>query len=133
MIIIFIWLLQFNLAITDVPEVLGEAKSAVSSGTVGEPLCVEISLRTVDGDCMVLETWSVGLETPQEPLPASVMPARLTYTVYNRMGILLKSLVSVTRVTPAYKLSRSQASDSYTICYRIYVGQPVLTTLGKFL
>ncbi|KAL1130609.1 hypothetical protein AAG570_011851 [Ranatra chinensis] len=89
------------------------------------PLCVEISLRTVEGDCMVLETWCVGV------LPEITDPSvRVTYTVYNRMGILLKSLVSVTRVTPAYKLSRRQGPDSYVICYRIYVGEPQFHNLG---
>ena len=41
------------------------------------------------------------------------------------MGLLLKSLVTVTRITPAYKLSRRQGQDSYVICYRIFLGDPV--------
>ena len=40
------------------------------------------------------------------------------------MGLLLKSLVTVTRITPAYKLSRRQGQDSYVICYRIFLGDP---------
>ncbi|EEB19258.1 conserved hypothetical protein [Pediculus humanus corporis] len=63
-------------------------------------------------------------------LPEQCDP-RMTYAVYNRMGILLKSLVSVTRVTPAYKLSRRQSPDSYVICYRIYRGEPQLHSLGE--
>ncbi|XP_046734839.1 autophagy-related protein 13 homolog isoform X1 [Diprion similis] len=117
----------FNLAIQDLPEVLTEAKRALCGETVNSriPLCVEISLRTVEGDTMVLETWSLGV-LPEQSDPA----IRLTYTVYNRMGTLLKSLLSVTRVTPAYKLSRRQGPDSYVICYRIYMGEPQLHTLG---
>ena len=49
----------------------------------------------------------------------------MTHAVYNRMGLLLKSLVTVTRITPAYKLSRRQGQDSYVICYRIFLGDPV--------
>lgn len=118
----------FNLAVQDLPEVLAEAKRVlcgeISSSTI--PLCIEISLRTVEGDTMVLETWSLGV------LPEQTDPTiRVTYTVYNRMGILLKSLISVSRVTPAYKLSRRQGPDSYVICYRIYMGEPQLHTLGE--
>lgn len=118
----------FNLAIRDLPEVLAEAKRALCGEVVTArlPLCVEISLRTVEGDTMMLETWCLGV------LPEQCDPSvRVTYTVYNRMGILLKSLVSVTRVTPAYKLSRRQGPDSYVICYRIYMGEPQLHNLGE--
>ncbi|KDR12447.1 autophagy-related protein 13 homolog isoform X2 [Zootermopsis nevadensis] len=118
----------FNLAIRDLPEVLAEAKRALCGEVVTArlPLCVEISLRTVEGDSMMLETWCLGV------LPEQCDPSvRVTYTVYNRMGILLKSLVSVTRVTPAYKLSRRQGPDSYVICYRIYMGEPQLHNLGE--
>lgn len=119
---------QFNLAIQDVPEVLTEAKRALSNEFFNSsiPLCIEISLKTVDGDTMVLEMWSLGL-VPEQPDPS----VRVTYTVYNRMGILLKSLLSISRITPAYKLSRRQGPDSYIICYRIYIGEPQLHTLGN--
>ncbi|XP_011312103.1 autophagy-related protein 13 homolog isoform X2 [Fopius arisanus] len=117
----------FNLAVPDLPEVLAEAKRVLCAEIVSSaiPLCIEISLRTVEGDTMVLETWSLGV-LPEQNDPT----IRVTYTVYNRMGILLKSLVSVSRVTPAYKLSRRQGPDSYVICYRIYMGEPQLHTLG---
>ncbi|XP_063982237.1 autophagy-related protein 13 homolog isoform X2 [Diachasmimorpha longicaudata] len=117
----------FNLAVPDLPEVLAEAKRVLCGEIVSSsiPLCIEISLRTVEGDTMVLETWSLGV-LPEQSDPT----IRVTYTVYNRMGILLKSLVSVSRVTPAYKLSRRQGPDSYVICYRIYMGEPQLHTLG---
>lgn len=41
----------------------------------------------------------------------------MSYTVYNRLSVLLKSLLAITRVTPAYKLSRKQGHD-YVILYR---------------
>jgi hypothetical protein len=43
---------------------------------------------------------------------------KVTHTVYNRMALLLKSLITVSRVTPAYRLSRRQGADSYVICSR---------------
>lgn len=74
---------------------------------------------------MVLETWALGI-LPEQSDPT----IRVTYTVYNRIGILLKSLLSVSRITPAYKLSRRQGPDSYVICYRTYTGDPQLHNLG---
>jgi autophagy-related protein 13 len=74
---------------------------------------------------MVLETWSLGV-FPQH----TDHTVQLAFTIYNRMGILLKSLLSVSRITPAYKLSRRQGPDSYRICYRIYMGEPQLHSLG---
>ena len=117
----------FNLAIKELPEVSADAKRALCGEIVSSsvPLCIEISLKTVEGDKMVLETWSLGV-LPEQSDPT----VRVTYTVYNRMGILLKSLLSVSRTAPAYKLSRRQGPDSYTMCYRIYMGEPQLHNLG---
>lgn len=114
------------MAINDVPEVLTEAKKALNGEiiTTRLPLCVEISLKTVEGDHMVLESWCLGI------IPDQSDPSIRVIHIYNRMGILLKSLVSVTRVTPAYKLSRAQGPDSYIICYRIYMAEPQMHNLG---
>lgn len=122
--IAFIFLLQFNIAIQDHPDVLSETKKALQisqhdSITNRLPLCVEISLQTVDGDKMILEVWSLNIN-PELSDPS----IKATYTIYNRMSILLKSLISITRVTPAYKLSRRQSPESYSIYYRIYSGEP---------
>ena len=73
---------------------------------------------------MVLESWQLGMTDQCDN------SARVSYTVYNRMGILLKSLLCVTRVTPAYRLSRKQGAETYVICYRIYLGEPQVANLG---
>lgn len=75
---------------------------------------------------MVLEVWSLGLSVDR-----CDSTVRASHTIYNRMSILLKSLISVSRVTPAYKLSRRQSADSYQILYRVYVGEPEIHCLGK--
>lgn len=112
---------QFNLDIPDIPEITEEVRRALGSQIPeagGPSLCTEISLQTVEGDSLVLETWQL---SGSEACDASV---RVIYTVYNRMSLLLKSLVAVTRVTPAYKLSLRQGPDSYVVCYRVYMGEP---------
>ncbi|XP_030749325.1 autophagy-related protein 13 homolog isoform X2 [Sitophilus oryzae] len=119
----------FNLNINDLPEVVIEAKKVLNSElllTRKFPFCIEISLRTAEGDNMVLETWCARL-LPEQCDPSTTN----SQTIYNRMGILLKSLVSVTRVTPAYKLSRRQGPDSYVMCYRMYMDEPLHHCLGE--
>lgn len=119
----------FNLAIKDIAEVHAETKKALAGQTalLSQNVCVEISLKTSEGDSMVLETWYLGLN--KEPCDVN---ARISYTVYNRMGITLKTLFSISRVTPAYKLSRQQgaSADEYVICYRFYQGDPQFFMLG---
>lgn len=119
----------FNLAIKDIVEVRTETKKALAGQTslLSQNVCVEISLKTSEGDSMVLETWYIGLN--KEPCDVN---ARISYTVYNRMGIALKTLFSISRVTPAYKLSRQQgaSADEYVICYRFYQGDPQFFMLG---
>lgn len=117
----------FYLSIADLPDVQAEAKKALSAQmlSVGLNMCTEISLKTTDGDMLVLETWSLGVREESDPTD------RLTISIYNRMSILLKSLIAATRVTPAYKLSCRQGPDSYVICYRCYVGEPQFYLLGE--
>lgn len=123
--------LQFNISIQDLPDVLAETKKELQVSqsdaniTSRLPLCVEISLQTVDNDRMTLEVWSLNVNTD-----LSDPQIKASYTVYNRMSILLKSLLSITRVTPAYKLSRRQSPESYCIYYKIYSGEPIIN-LGE--
>lgn len=124
--------LQFNISIDDEPESLAQTKKVIETKP-GEsimsrmPLCVEISLKTVDDDVMILEVWS--LSCNNHVLDKTL---RVSHSIYNRMGTLLKSLVQVTRSIPAYKLSRKKSTESYDIFYRIYTGAPQIENLGKF-
>lgn len=126
----------FNIVIEDYPDVLAETKQALNLAP-GEsilnrlPVCVEISLRTVDGDQMVLEVWSLDLQLPSET-KTNEQVLKVAHQIYNRMSILLKSLISLTRATPAYKLSRRQCPDSYRIFYKVYAEEkPQIHALGE--
>uniref|UniRef100_W5LPX8 Autophagy-related protein 13 n=1 Tax=Astyanax mexicanus TaxID=7994 RepID=W5LPX8_ASTMX len=101
----------FTLAIKDIPEVTHEAKKALAGQlpSIGRSMCVEISLKTSEVMCE--------------------KDIKVSYTVYTRLSLLLKSLLAITRVTPAYKLSRKQGHD-YVILYRIYFGDVQLSGLG---
>ncbi|KAF7214767.1 autophagy-related protein 13 isoform X1 [Nothobranchius furzeri] len=116
----------FNLAIKDIPEVTHEAKKALAGQLpgIGRSMCVEISLKTSEGDSMELETWCLEMNEKCDK------DIKVSYTVYNRLSVLLKSLLAIARVTPAYKLSRKQGHD-YVILYRIYFGEVQLGGLGE--
>lgn len=119
----------FNLQIPDSAEVNQATKNALPSDrileTIRSQLHVEISVQTEDGDEMVLELWTLGLDEAQFDTSLKAMN-----TVYFRMGILLKSLITITRITPAYHLSRKQRTESFTIFYRVYNGEPKIKALG---
>ncbi|XP_055456621.1 autophagy-related protein 13 isoform X4 [Psammomys obesus] len=116
----------FNLAIKDIPEVTHEAKKSLSGQlpAVGRSMCVEISLKTSEGDSMELEIWCLEMNEKCDK------EIKVSYTVYNRLSLLLKSLLAITRVTPAYRLSRKQGHE-YVILYRIYFGEVQLNGLGE--
>ncbi|XP_012930366.1 autophagy-related protein 13 isoform X4 [Heterocephalus glaber] len=116
----------FNLAIKDIPEVTHEAKKALAGQlpAIGRSMCVEISLKTSEGDSMELEIWCLEMNEKCDK------EIKVSYTVYNRLSLLLKSLLAITRVTPAYRLSRKQGHE-YVILYRIYFGEVQLNGLGE--
>uniref|UniRef100_A0A8C7VLP2 Autophagy-related protein 13 n=1 Tax=Oncorhynchus mykiss TaxID=8022 RepID=A0A8C7VLP2_ONCMY len=121
----------FNLAIKDIPEVTHEAKKALSGQLpgIGRSMCVEISLKT--SECFSFCSWTVTLNISDYYFFCRCdKDIKVSYTVYNRLSLLLKSLLAITRVTPAYKLSRKQGHD-YVILYRIYFGEVQLTGLGE--
>ena len=103
-------------------------------------ICCEISLKTIDGNSMILEYWFVSNEAilatesqtggQGQSANSTNSPTLIIYNLYNKMSLMLKSLISVTRATPAYKLSqRGQSADSYVICYRVYRCDSVLSEL----
>lgn len=117
----------FNLSIRDDPEIQTEIKNIYGNSSLidGEKVCFEISVKTSGGEETVLETWYL------EATDHCDLTSRISCSVYARMGVLLRSLLIVTRAIPAYWVSREQAQDRYVMCYRIYLGTPLLTGLGE--
>ncbi len=52
-------------------------------------------------------------------------------TIYNRLSILLRSILCVSRVLPAYKYARNQNSESYVFLYHFYAHEPSSAALGN--
>ncbi|EDV28679.1 uncharacterized protein TRIADDRAFT_51834 [Trichoplax adhaerens] len=127
----------FTLDLEDNRVIIDEIRTLYSSKSFreDEPLCMEISLtspeRTVtlniliQGNCMVLEIWSFTLNTTKfDP------NVRVRYTVYNRFGMLLRSLFAVSRAVPAYNLARKHGHE-VDLLYCLYYGEPQLSNLGE--
>ncbi|KAL5285490.1 ATG13 family protein [Megaselia abdita] len=122
----------FNIHIQEHPNIQAETKNALNiqpneSIFSRLPISIEISLKTIDDDKMVLEVWTLDQSKLGEKESQQIKTAQ---SIYNRMTVLLKSLITLTRSTPAYKLSRRQSPDSYGIYYRIYVAPPQTHALG---
>lgn len=117
----------FNLSIRDDPEIQTEIKNIYGNSSLidGEKVCFEISVKTSGGEETMLETWYL------EVTDHCDLTSRVSCSVYARMGVLLRSLLIVTRAIPAYWVSREQAQDRYVMCYRIYLGTPLLMGLGE--
>lgn len=116
------------MSIPDEPGINTDTKRVLNGEVVealAKVLCIEIILRTNDGDEMVLEVWTIKL------LPGCDIGTISVSTIYYRMGIMLKSTLSISRITPAYKLSRTQFKESYKISHKIYGGPPNLDVLGE--
>lgn len=137
----------FNLAINDIKDINEQTKRCLESicneseqtlngienslkVTNEWQICCEVSLKTNEGDSMVLEYWYF-TNKPIDANSDAITVAHqgslpiVIYNVYNRMSLMLKSLITLTRATPAYKLScRGQSADSYVICYRVYHCEP---------
>lgn len=87
---------------------------------------MEISLRTPEGDTIPLETWCISFDDS-----VSDPSQRVRFNIYNRMSVVLRSLLTCTRATPTYQLSRKQSADKYIICYKMYSGEPIVSHLGE--
>lgn len=132
----------FSLNVPDLPEIAERTKRALDSLITHENsgprlsltrdwrVCCEISLDAPDNKKMSLEYWVFSNEALYSSVENQKIASADIYDVYNRMGLLLKSIISLTRVTPARKLStKGQGPDTYVFCYRVYVTEQSTDTL----
>ncbi|GFY67417.1 autophagy-related protein 13 homolog [Trichonephila inaurata madagascariensis] len=121
----------FGIAIEDNPDIQIKAKEAYSNINPLQEfsVCVETLLKTAEGDTLILETWNlrqVDSQTYYDP-----KYKRCAGALFMNMTVFLKSIISVTRAVPAYKLSLGQSATTYVILYRIYRGEPQIHHLGN--
>ncbi|XP_075590252.1 autophagy-related 13 [Dermatophagoides farinae] len=124
----------FNLDIVDMKDVYDNAQKCLKHLSNGQQMffiqkewkiCCEILLKNADNISITLEYWIFANHTlinekdfEQKHLDEY---SQKVYEIFIRMSNMIKSLIVLTRSTPAYRLSsKGQSADSYVICYRIY-------------
>lgn len=120
----------FNLAIPDNEKVSILTKNAMNGETIialKQMLCIDIFIQFPEGDEHLLETWTLEL------CEKDVEQIKDPNEVYHRMEIMLKSLLSITRLQPAYKLARRQEGEPYVLTYRVFCGNPQYERLGSLV
>lgn len=118
----------FNLNITSLDDAETNAirKTVTNKFFAGVPVCVEIYGKSTREDKGLVETWCIQLSSEY----SDPNPKITTFSIYNQIGILLKSLLSITRIIPGFELTKL-SNETCKIHYRIYEGEPNFEGLGK--
>lgn len=82
--------------------------------TLWSPICLDIILRTGDGSFIILETWQLSTDGENKELKH-----KNHFSIYNRLGVLLKSVLSISRVLPAFNLAKKNEKD-FALYFRVH-------------
>ena len=82
--------------------------------TLWSPICLDIILRTADGSFIILETWQLSTDGENKELKQ-----KNHFSIYNRLGVLLKSVLSISRVLPAFNLAKKNEKD-FGLYFRVH-------------
>ncbi|KFM66041.1 Autophagy-related protein 13-like protein, partial [Stegodyphus mimosarum] len=123
----------FEINIEDDPEIQEKIKVACCNiNPLKEfSLCVDILLKTADGDVLMLESWCLRMIYSLQYWDPRYKVYAESEIVFSNLMVLLKSVIAITRAVPAYKLSLRQSAETYVMLYRIYPGEPVENQLGE--
>lgn len=141
----------FNLSVVDLPKVAGRLKKTIDSiSHLGFAIqsnwavCCDISLQTEEDDVILLEKWILSNKyltqnspnkhnksvTSNQPNPSPTNSSTTIYSVYNRMCLVLKTLVSAAHILPVYNVAnKGIMEDNQIMCYRIYSDTPTYQNL----
>jgi len=116
----------FNISISDSPSVAEDCKHKVNVNDLlhGKTINLTVQLHSPDNDIMTLEIWTFALERKYEQV-------KVTFTVYNALCLLLRSVIVASRATPTYKLTRKQTTGGFFyVTYDISTDEPRVGELG---
>ncbi|XP_003384455.1 PREDICTED: autophagy-related protein 13-like [Amphimedon queenslandica] len=101
----------FNLALPEKREVVSELKRKLETPLPSNhaPINIEITMETAEGDNFLVEVWHLSLDTSKRDITVSV-----THSLYSRFSLLLRSLLAMTRVVPAYQLCRKNENLKFS-------------------
>lgn len=116
----------FNIAIADSSSVAEDCKQKVNVSDLlhGKTINLTVQLHSPDNEIMTLEIWTFSLERKYEQV-------KVTFTVYNALCLLLRSVVVASRATPTYKLTRKQTTGGFFyVTYQISTDEARVSELG---
>ena len=116
----------FNISISDSPSVAEDCKQKVSVTDLlhGKTINLTVQLHSPDNEIMTLEIWTFALERKYEQV-------KVTFTVYNALCLLLRSVIVASRATPTYKLTRKQTTGGFFyVTYDISTDETRVGELG---
>lgn len=116
----------FNVAMADNPGVSEQCKQKISVSDLfhGKTISLTVQLHTPENEVMTLEIWTFSLERKYEQV-------KVTFTVYNGLCLLLRSMIVASRATPTYRLTRKQTTGGFfCVTYEICSDEPRVNELG---
>eukprot|EP00794_Sanderia_malayensis_P004233 gene4234-4797_t len=107
-------------------EIQREVKSefANQNAVVQDPLWLNVYLKTAEGHDSILESWSIRFTEKVDQC------AKGCFIIYNKLTLLLKTLISVSRSLPAYKLTRRKDKD-FSFYYKISSEEPIKDLIAE--
>jgi len=82
--------------------------------TLTTPICLDVVLRTFEGSFIVLETWQLSTAIGNKE-----MHQKNHFSIYNRLGVLLKSVLSISRVLPSFNLAKKNEKD-FSLFFKVH-------------
>lgn len=98
----------FNVTMSENSKVAEDCKEKVIMNNVfnGKTISLTIQLHTSENEILVLEIWTFLLDKKYEQV-------KVTFTVYNALCMLLRSVIAASRATPTYRLTRKQTNGGF--------------------
>uniref|UniRef100_A0AC35U580 Multifunctional fusion protein Palmitoyltransferase Autophagy-related protein 13 n=1 Tax=Rhabditophanes sp. KR3021 TaxID=114890 RepID=A0AC35U580_9BILA len=117
----------FNLKIDEIGEIATYLKKNVQLYPPKiDRINLEFFLYTCDHETLPLETWALYVDSSKIDNATNVQTE-----LYHKMGNLLKSAISASRVLPAFRYyARNQSHDTFVILYRVSSGHCDTGCLG---
>lgn len=128
---------QYQIGVQNNPEIQSRTNQVCETLDILKPFsfCIEISLKTADGDTLGLETWCLKRELSEKYFQQNHRMFADSETIFGHFMLLLKSTITITRIIPAYKLSMRQGVETHVMMYRIYLSEPqvsfILSKINK--
>ena len=98
----------FNVTLADNASIVDDCKNSFSLDELldNKTIALTIQLHNNQDEVMTLEIWTFTFEKRYTRV-------KITFTVYNALCLLLRSVITASRATPTYRLTRKQTTGGF--------------------